>query len=42
MNLKDNAIDRADAAEEKCRQTQECLERVEEELRDTQKKLMVW
>ncbi|KAL3124444.1 hypothetical protein niasHT_007727 [Heterodera trifolii] len=37
---KDNAIDRADAAEEKCRQTQERLERVEEELRDTQKKMM--
>uniref|UniRef100_A0A1I7ZCH1 Tropomyosin n=1 Tax=Steinernema glaseri TaxID=37863 RepID=A0A1I7ZCH1_9BILA len=37
---KDNALDRADAAEEKVRQMQEKLERVEEELRDTQKKMV--
>ncbi|KAK6035239.1 hypothetical protein COOONC_27255 [Cooperia oncophora] len=37
---KDNALDRADAAEEKVRQITEKLERVEEELRDTQKKMM--
>uniref|UniRef100_A0A0N5C3B5 Tropomyosin n=1 Tax=Strongyloides papillosus TaxID=174720 RepID=A0A0N5C3B5_STREA len=37
---KDNALDRADAAEEKVRQTAEKLERCEEELRDTQKKMM--
>uniref|UniRef100_A0A1I7WK68 Endoplasmic reticulum transmembrane protein n=1 Tax=Heterorhabditis bacteriophora TaxID=37862 RepID=A0A1I7WK68_HETBA len=37
---KDNALDRADAAEEKVRQISEKLERVEEELRDTQKKMM--
>uniref|UniRef100_A0A1I7USY0 Tropomyosin n=1 Tax=Caenorhabditis tropicalis TaxID=1561998 RepID=A0A1I7USY0_9PELO len=36
---KDNALDRADAAEEKVRQITEKLERVEEELRDTQKKM---
>ncbi|KJH41984.1 hypothetical protein DICVIV_12032 [Dictyocaulus viviparus] len=38
--IKDNALDRADAAEEKVRQITEKLERVEEELRDTQKKMM--
>uniref|UniRef100_A0AC35TJ68 Tropomyosin n=1 Tax=Rhabditophanes sp. KR3021 TaxID=114890 RepID=A0AC35TJ68_9BILA len=37
---KDNALDRADAAEEKVRQTAEKLERSEEELKDTQKKMM--
>ncbi|KAH7727645.1 tropomyosin [Aphelenchoides avenae] len=37
---KDNALDRADAAEEKVRQITEKLERTEEELRDTQKKMM--
>ncbi|KAF1769679.1 hypothetical protein GCK72_001496 [Caenorhabditis remanei] len=36
---KDNALDRADAAEEKVRQITEKLERCEEELRDTQKKM---
>uniref|UniRef100_F1KVZ5 Tropomyosin n=1 Tax=Ascaris suum TaxID=6253 RepID=F1KVZ5_ASCSU len=33
---KDNALDRADAAEEKVRQMTDKLERIEEELRDTQ------
>ncbi|VIO97448.1 Uncharacterized protein BM_BM17695 [Brugia malayi] len=37
---KDNALDRADAAEEKVRQMTDKLERIEEELRDTQKKMM--
>jgi predicted nucleic acid-binding Zn-ribbon protein len=37
---KDNAMDRADAAEEKVRQANEKLERLEEELRDTQKKMI--
>ncbi|VDP05381.1 unnamed protein product [Soboliphyme baturini] len=37
---KDNAVDRADAAEEKSRQMQERIEKLEEELRDTQKKMM--
>ncbi|KRX91665.1 Tropomyosin [Trichinella pseudospiralis] len=37
---KDNAMDRADAAEEKARQQQERVEKLEEELRDTQKKMM--
>jgi predicted nucleic acid-binding Zn-ribbon protein len=35
---KDNALDRADAAEEKTRQIQERVEKLEEELRDAQKK----
>lgn len=39
-NFKDNALDRADAAEEKVRQMTDKLERIEEELRDTQKKMM--
>ena len=38
--IQDNALDRADAAEEKVRQITEKLERTEEELRDTQKKMM--